>query len=433
MKLVGMVSRILRDAEINSVVLGLSGGADSVALLRLLVECGVSVNAIHCNFHLRGPESDRDMMFCVDLCHALDLPLKVYHFDTQAYIRSSGLGLEEACRELRYDRFRQELKATGADRIAIAHNADDNIETLLLNLFRGSGISGLRGILPDTGEIIRPLLAVHRAEITDYLQDIEQNYIVDSSNLESDYKRNFIRNELLPLVETRWPGVRKAMTSTLVNLRSDEMALDFLADNLPGGVRLSAPVLPYDILSETPCIRWILHRWCSHWNAPSKTAYEIADSFLSPDPIAGKEWRTSEGSIVAGRDALYYMDNADIADADDFSDLFNIETLEYGDDLMTVVKSCRKPDDLWTALPPERCRLRRPVAGDRIKPLGMSGSSLVSDVLKDAGLNPVEKSRQLLLEDSVTGEIIWIPGIKRSRLHLITPDCTQVYHWSMKE
>ena len=188
---------------IQSVILGLSGGADSVALLYVLRNIGVRIRAVHCNFHLRGAESDRDMNFCIELCRGLDVP----------------------CRELRYEYFHKKLKETGMDRIAVAHHADDNIETLFLNLFRGCGIDGLRGMLPDANNVVRPLLHVTRAEILQYLDVIGQAYVTDSTNLQSDYRRNFIRNELLPLIETQWTGARKAITSTIsAGIRSSAMA-----------------------------------------------------------------------------------------------------------------------------------------------------------------------------------------------------------------
>lgn len=290
---------------VRHVVLGLSGGADSVALLLVLKRLGVSVEAAHCNFHLRGFESDRDMEFCRNLTRNLDIPLDIVHFDVPAYESEHHVSTEVACRELRYDYFRQKMEQIGTERIAVAHHADDNIETMLLNLFRGCGIAGLRGMLPDANDIIRPLITTTRAEILEYLEELGQDYIVDSTNLSSDYRRNFIRNELLPMIETRWTGVRKAMTTTIANLQSDEAVLRAIAEQELS--RLSDPdTLPYRTLKEFPQPEWLLHRWLDRYGARTNISHEIAAALRSGRPQTGKTWHTSSGTILATCTALRF-------------------------------------------------------------------------------------------------------------------------------
>ena len=290
---------------IQSVILGLSGGADSVALLYMLRNIGVRVRAVHCNFHLRGAESDRDMNFCIELCRDLDVPLDIVHFDVSAYQAAHNVSLEVACRELRYEYFHRMLQETGLDRIAVAHHADDNIETLFLNLFRGCGIDGLRGMLPDANSVVRPLLHVTRAEILQYLDVIGQAYVTDSTNLQSDYRRNFIRNELLPLIETQWSGARKAITSTISNLRSDSEALDMLgARELDSLQDLS--VLPYRVLQESAAPQWLLHKWLTRYGTKSNISREIMAAFTAGRPQTGKQWAVRDGIIRATRTSLQF-------------------------------------------------------------------------------------------------------------------------------
>ena len=157
----------------GKILAAVSGGADSVALLRVLAALGCNCIAAHCNFHLRGDEADRDEAFVRKLCHDLDIELRCTDFDVEAYKKSHGVSTEMACRELRYDWFERQRAALGCSVIAVAHHRDDNIETFFLNLVRGSGITGLAGIKPCNGKIVRPLLGFSRDEIINYLKTLD--------------------------------------------------------------------------------------------------------------------------------------------------------------------------------------------------------------------------------------------------------------------
>ncbi|GAE22508.1 Multi antimicrobial extrusion protein [Bacteroides pyogenes JCM 10003] len=198
----------------SKILVALSGGADSVALLHLLHSAGYRCEAAHCNFHLRGAESDRDEQFVRRLCRKLGIPLHSIRFNTSGYAAEKHISIEMAARELRYEWFEKLRVKHGADTIAVAHHRDDSVETILLNLIRGTGISGLLGIRPRNGTIVRPLLCVSREEIIRYLQHIKQEYVTDSTNTEDEYTRNKIRLHLLPLMEEINPSVRKTLTET---------------------------------------------------------------------------------------------------------------------------------------------------------------------------------------------------------------------------
>ena len=156
-------------APTDKIVVALSGGADSVALLRVLLLEGYTCIAAHCNFHLRGEESNRDETFVRTLCCKLNVPLQVVHFDTTGYASQRGISIEMAARELRYGWFEQIRTEVGAKVVAVAHHRDDSVETFLLNLVRGTGINGLKGIAAVNGTIVRPLLDVSREEILEFL------------------------------------------------------------------------------------------------------------------------------------------------------------------------------------------------------------------------------------------------------------------------
>ena len=166
-----------------TVMVALSGGADSVSLLRVLVDLGYECCALHCNFHLRGDESDRDEAFVTGLCAGLGIACHVKHFDTAGYAQAKRLSIEMAAREQRYQWFDECIASGQGTVVAVAHNADDNVETLLINLTRGCGLHGLTGIPYKNRHIVRPLLDAGRDEITAYLGHIGQDYVTDSTNL----------------------------------------------------------------------------------------------------------------------------------------------------------------------------------------------------------------------------------------------------------
>ena len=188
----------------DSVLAAVSGGADSVCLLLLLhemaAELGIKVFAFHLNHGIRGAEADRDERYVMELCERLNIPLTVAHEKVEEYAAEHGLSGEEAGRILRYHHLGETAEKYQCAKIAVAHHEDDDAETVLLNLFRGSGLAGLSGIRPVRENIIRPLLCVSRKEIEEYLKEQELSWCEDSTNRENDYTRNKIRNELLPWV-----------------------------------------------------------------------------------------------------------------------------------------------------------------------------------------------------------------------------------------
>ncbi len=206
----------------DAVVCGLSGGADSVCLLlalrKLSAEMDFTVEAVHVNHCLRGNESDSDEDFCQRLCSGLDVSLRVERCDVKKYAESHSLSVETAAREMRYAVF---SSVSNGKKIATAHNADDNLETMLLNLVRGSGIKGIAGIPPVRGNIIRPLLAVSRCEIEEYLRDCGQGFVTDSTNLSDDYTRNRLRHNVIPVLKQINGSLTETAVGTARVLRSE--------------------------------------------------------------------------------------------------------------------------------------------------------------------------------------------------------------------
>ena len=214
----------------ETVCCALSGGADSVALLlslrELSGELGISLSAVHINHLLRGEESTRDEDFCRRLCEKLGVPLKIFRRDAAEFSRSLGMSVETGARKLRYEIFEEILETDVADKIATAHNLNDNAETVLFRLARGTGLKGLTGIPPVRGKIIRPLINCSRSGIEAFLTAREQDFVTDSTNLSDDYARNRIRHRVIPELTKIHGGFPGCTAETIFSLAEDE---DFLS------------------------------------------------------------------------------------------------------------------------------------------------------------------------------------------------------------
>lgn len=227
----------------SRVLCAVSGGADSMCLLHLLhsrrSELGLEVFAAHYEHGLRGQESLRDASFVQSFCQSQGIVCLLEHGQAGAFAKEKGLGVEEAARQLRYDFLQRAAEQLSCTRIATAHNADDNVETMLFNLCRGSGTAGLRGIPPVRGNIVRPLLSCTRVEIEDYLKANNLPHVEDSSNLSDDYSRNLIRHRVMPELRELNPALARAAGRAAGLLREDESFLEdkaeeFIAENFDG-------------------------------------------------------------------------------------------------------------------------------------------------------------------------------------------------------
>ena len=271
------------------VVCALSGGADSMALLCILQSMSpeITLSAAHFNHKLRGAESDRDEAFVRDFCAARGIPLITGRGDVAAYSARTGLGIEEAARELRYEF----LDTLDCDCIATAHHADDNAETVLLHLLRGSGLRGLCGIPPRRGRIIRPLLTVPRAALRDYLRAHDIPWVEDSTNGEDTALRNRLRHHVMPELETLAPGLTGRLSSQSALLRRDDRCLDEAAADLLASVREAdgslrcAPLIAASPALECRALRlWLGEALPQNL---SRTHVEALRALLrSPDPAA---------------------------------------------------------------------------------------------------------------------------------------------------
>lgn len=232
----GFNDKLLKKGE--TVAVALSGGEDSVCLLFLLKnleqEKGIKVVAINVEHGIRGEASLRDTAFCEDLCRKLSVPFKTFSVDAPTLSFVEKLSMEEAARKLRYDCFLKAVSDGFCDKVACAHHLDDNVETVLFNLFRGATVSGLRGMEETScdGVIIRPLLRVKKADIRKYLETVGADFIKDETNDDVKYTRNFIRKEVVPLILSRFPSLKEAVLRLSLSAKSDDAYLYSLAKNI---------------------------------------------------------------------------------------------------------------------------------------------------------------------------------------------------------
>lgn len=410
-------------------IVALSGGPDSVALLRVLLALGYQVEAAHCNFRLRGKESDRDEQFCVQLCNQQDVTLHRVHFDTTAYAELHHVSIEMAARELRYRYFEQLRQDIHADDICVAHHEDDQAETILLNIIRGTGLRGLQGMQPRNGHIVRPLLSVTRQEVLSYLADLHHDFVTDSTNLVDDAQRNILRLDVLPHLRRINPAVVKNISrmaehvaeaeafvkqsakEVLNTMKSGNQALDMMnsADQGVEGYNLSrlrshqsASLLLWQLLStrgfnETQ-VEEILEsgRSGSSWTSTAAVAFIDRDQLCLIDKVMWSrvlpEMRIPEtGVYVYGDKGMKFRVTMQDVDAS-----FKV------DKRSTV--ACLDADKVTFPL-----TIRGVQAGDRFQPFGMQGTRLVSDYLTDRKRSLMDKRQQLVVTDA-TARILWLVG-----------------------
>lgn len=451
-------------------LVALSGGADSVALLWVLHDLGYTIEACHCNFHLRGEESNRDEAFCVHLCEQLGIALHRIHFDTRTYAEVHKESIELAARNLRYHYFHQLKDDLSADGICVAHHQDDSVETVLINLIRGTGIKGLTGISAKNGDILRPLLCVDRKEILEYIRDKGQDYVTDSTNLVDDVVRNKIRLNILPMLKEINPAVSQNIASTAHYLEEASKILQAATMECGDSKKGSCPMVKnpsYQTISKAKVCsaaspEFMLYSLLSPYGFMGKVIDDILESLSSTETV-GKMWQSPTHELVIDRDNLVVREkftptfqgqrfpetgsyvlpphllDIDFAQSD-------LETEEaYQAFLANEQKLCISLTDKGDTFRPSKqhlhvtldaqkvkfpLTLRYAENGDAFHPFGMKGNKLVSDYLTDRKKHLFQKQRQLVLLDA-TGKIIWLVGERTSDDSKVESSTSQVLEISI--
>ena len=412
-------------------LVALSGGADSVALLLLLKEAGYNVHAAHCNFHLRGAESDRDEAFCVELCQQLGVELHRAHFDTREYAELHKVSIEMAARELRYkwfDQLRQDMDAAG---ICVAHHRDDSVETVLLNLVRGTGLRGLTGIQPRNGFILRPFLCVSRAEIEAFLSGRGQKYVTDSTNLEADVLRNKVRLQVLPLLCELNPAVSENIQRTAENFGGAQEVLDAVV-----GKYKDSNILELSELEKYGSSEYIVFEWLKNYGFNGSQVRQILDA------ECGGIVSSAMGYDVLKDRTRLIVEKTDVA----FQSRRNVTSMpskrivvpEEGTYILDEnskfrVRKCAvyvSKSPYIATLDADKVvfplTIRRVEEGDWMVPYGMTGRKLLSDLMTDLKMNVFEKRRQLVVVDA-QGVIVWAVGLRTDQRAAVRESTVSVW------
>ncbi len=409
-------------------LVALSGGADSVALLCVLRELGYRLEAVHCNFHLRGEESNRDENFCVSLCSQMNIPLHRVHFDTQLYAETHKVSIEMAARELRYryfERLRDDMNAAG---ICVAHHRDDQVETVLLNLVRGTGLMGLQGMKPKNGYILRPMLAVSKAQILTYLSDIHQEFVTDSTNLEDDVMRNKLRLKVIPLLEEMNPSVADNILRMTENLCEAGKVVDGAIRKDIEKLRQTDGSYDFAVLGDLASPSYTLWTLLSPYGFNRTQTMEILANERS-----GAHWESEDYVSVVERGSLYLFKKEDWKRVPPLLKIPETGNYIYSFGWSGEADGGRKSQEVKFRLTMESVRngfqinrsetvanldadkvkfplTIRPVReGDRFVPFGMKGSKLVSDFLTDLKVSLLTRCRQLVVTDA-DDNIVWLVG-----------------------
>ena len=411
------------------VLVALSGGADSVALLRVLLELGYDCHAAHCNFHLRGDESNRDERFVTELCNRLDVPLEIKHFDVPAYMSEHGVSLEMACRVLRYKWFSYLMKENGYGCIAVAHHSDDNIETFFLNALRGTGIAGLTGMKPRNGDVVRPLLCVSRSDILNWLESMGQDFVVDSTNLENDALRNRLRNVVLPAIYDNFNGAEQSLLTTIENMgQCNELYREAVGvmRNIVSDSDGDSLIIDMEVLASFENRSMLLYEILKPLGFNADQCRDMLTSavgrhFMSSSHIAVINRATIEiAPHNSSEESIHVIDLDDeLIETPVRLEIKHEHNLPFSPDIVNGKSSVAFSPEILQC---SQVLLRHWREGDRFRPFGMHGSKLISDLFTDFKLTEKEKNETWLLE--ADGEIVWVIGYRASQVFKVPSDST---------
>ncbi len=421
-------------------LVALSGGADSVALFRILLRLGLQIEAVHCNFKLRGEESFRDEIFCANLCKEHGVAFHTVHFDTAEYAAFHKLSIEMAARELRYNHFEKLRRDLDMNGICVGHHKDDNVETMLINLLRGTGLNGLTGMMPRNGWVIRPLLRVAHADLLDYLQSIGQTYVTDSTNFTTDYTRNKIRLQLIPLLTEINEASTKNIAKTIERLAEAEKVFNPVIETYAKEVTILKDEKPrwrlgiaIDKLMLTPSPQYVLFQLIHKLGFTPAQIEQIAQN---DNQQTGKMWHSATHTLVVDRQMLLIEQSVTPAELTRTMLLPEGGTYVFSQNVRLRITKCTKTETFSLSKLAHCVHLdasnivfplvlRHIKTADRFVPFGMKSSKLVSDYLTDRKRSYFDKQRQLALFDK-SGALIWLVGERTDNRFRVNENTNEV-------
>jgi len=428
--------------ERAKVVVALSGGADSVALIDILNRLDYFCIGAHVNFHLRGEESDRDAAFSHQLCRDLGIPFYKTDLFAAEYAEREGISVEMAARELRYRWFEQLRKEQNAIAVAVAHHKDDSVETVLLNLIRGTGIRGLTGIKPRNGNIVRPLLCCDREDVLEYIEQRGLTYVTDRTNLLNEFRRNKIRLEVLPLLESIQPSVRESISRTIEHLSETEIlyeqAIDDAKNRLCPSWEKGVSDLQFHITISA----------LEKENAPKSVLYEILSDYgfgradvesiyRNRMGISGRIFFSHTHRLVFDRDQII-VSEIPINDSQEFlleeNQFTLLEPVQlkcefFAADNGLVISTSKSVANLNADKLLFPLTIRHTHKGDSFIPFGMHGRKLISDYCTDLKMNAIEKEELWLLCSGK--DIVWVIGERIDNRFRVDEATKRIYRLSV--
>ncbi|RFS16752.1 tRNA lysidine(34) synthetase TilS [Emticicia sp. C21] len=420
----------------DKIVLAVSGGRDSIVLLDLFREAKFNFTVAHCNFQLRGEESDQDAEFVKELCASHGIPFRTTSFQTKDFAKTYKLSIEMAARQLRYEWFEQLRQELDYQYIATAHHLNDSIETILLNLTKGTGIAGLRGILPKKDSIIRPLLFAARTDIENYVGEKQLQWREDSSNASNDYQRNLLRNEVVPLLKKINPGLEHTFARNIERLQAIESNFQNNLDTFKESVckeENGALCLKINIIQDWKSSSYLLEETLKEFGFNYFQSKEIHQSLKK---TSGKTFYSATHTLIKDREYLIITPKQEKS----FEEVFiekGIQNIEYYDlflhmspatkeDWQAYLNTERKHNLLWV----DASKLKYPLSirpwqeGDWFIPLGMKGKKKISDFLVDKKVPLHLKKSTFLLCSS--DDIVWVIGQRTDERFKITDGTMEV-------
>ncbi|MDR3653247.1 MAG: tRNA lysidine(34) synthetase TilS [Paludibacter sp.] len=420
------------------VIVGVSGGTDSVVLLHILKSLGYDCVIAHCNFHLRMEESDRDELFVRNLALEYKLPYYIIDFDTSKHASEHKISIEMAARDLRYAWFNELLIKLNAQAIAVAHHADDSIETLLMNLVRGTGFKGLTGIQPRNQYIVRPLLCLTRLEIETYLIRNDLEHIEDSTNASMEYQRNKFRNEILPLLEEINPSVRQTLYDSLNRFEGSMQIYQQAIDRIRNEVvtfELGILKLNIELIKNQVHIPTIMFELLHPYGFNSSVIEQITEQLNAE---SGKIFYSDTHQLLKDRKYLIVSKIDENADTE-----FEIQESETSITFPFKMKISKMNVTSAFKVSKDKNRvhidaskltfpllLRRWHEGDTFYPFGMTKQKKVSNYFIDNKISIFEKKQSWLLTSG--NDIVWIVGQRTDNRFRITDKTTEVLEFTIE-
>ncbi len=417
----------------DRILIAVSGGIDSVVMLDLLYHQGFECGIAHCNFNLRGDESDQDEQFVKALAAQYDLPFYSTRFETKQYAGENHISIQMAARALRYEWFEKTRQENDYDLVAVAHNSDDVVESFLNNMARGTGLRGLTGIKPKVNNIIRPILFASRDRINQYCTQNKLKYREDSSNASVKYSRNLLRHKIIPLFESINPSFRQTIADDAARLTDSlfiyEDAIQRVRKSLINSDQDKQTISINELNKLSPINTWLFELF-RVYNVTNQHLTEII-SILNNIP--GKQVLTPTHRIVRDREMLiitprfskdthqYYIDEDTLSVKQPLNLTFQKKAIKslpvFKDD---NTEACLDYDKLEFPL-----LLRKWQHGDYFMPLGMQGLKKLSDFFIDNKLSLVDKENVWLLLSS--GKIAWIIGHRIDERFKVTRQTNTIF------